>query len=170
MKSWSESWARESWNKQIPVVEGGRQLRDMLRCVITLCVVLKRASVHCLLRLPFQGAYTVLEKRTHYKPTDSSEHPPTTPVSHLSVSVYLPDSKYFPRSEYCFLLLRGDRRAPPIALLSPQMFLSLSVSPPWPCFLKDVWPLFRGRYPLPSISLSPHFSQTRFHSATLLKQ
>lgn len=130
MKSWFESRARESRNKQIPAVEGGRQLRDvLLRCVITLCVVLKQTSVHRLLRLPFQGAYTVLEKRTHYKSTDCSEHPPTTPVSHLSVSVYLTDSNYFPQNDYCLLLLRGDSRSTQIALPSPQMFLSRPVSP-----------------------------------------
>lgn len=123
MKSWFESWVRESRNKQIPVVEGGRQLRDVLWCVITLCMVLKWASVHCLLlRLPFQGAYTVLEKRTHYKLTDSSEHPPTTPVSHLSVSVYLPNSKYLHHSEYCLLLFRGDRRTPQLLYCHPKCF------------------------------------------------
>lgn len=126
MKSWFESRARESRNKQIPAVEGGRQLREVLRCAITLCMVLKQTSVHCLLHLPFQGAYTVLEKRTHYKSTDCSEHPPTTPVSHLSVSVYLMDSNYFPQSDYCLLLLRGDSRSTQIALPSP---LSLPVSP-----------------------------------------
>lgn len=119
MKSWFESRARESRNKQMSVIERGRQLREVLRCAITLCMVLKQTSVHCLLHLPFQGAYTVLEKRTHYKSTDCSEHPPTTPVSHLSVSVYHPDSNSFPQSDYCLLLLRGDSRSTQIALPSP---------------------------------------------------
>lgn len=165
VKSWFESRARESRNKQIPVVEGGRQPRAVLRCAITLCMVLKWASVHCLLHLPFQGAYTDLEKRTHYKLTDSSEHP-TTPVSHLSVSVYLPDSNYFPCSEYCLLLLKGDRRSTQIALPSPQMFLSLPVSPLWPS-QRMCGSCLEGDILCPQLP-SPHPSQTRFHSAAVL--
>lgn len=103
----------------------------MTRCIIKLRMVLKRASVHGLLRLLFHGAYTVSEKRIHFKWIDFLSAPsPISHVYHLSESVYLPIPTTFLTVDTVYSSLEEIEEAPELLYCNPQMFLSLPVSPP----------------------------------------